>query len=135
MLFIYAILHSFMSTVETTVYGTYTAFISTSMNFINANELSISFNAISTCNNIQQHQRMNIWTFGHSDITNIFSILHNGWSLTQIENQSHCMTNNGVLELYNNTICIKNQWVASFIQNGQSLMWTDKHWCSNNNHL
>ena len=48
---------------------------------------------------------MNNCIFGQSNITNLLSISHNGWSLTPIENQLHGMTINCVLETYNNTIC------------------------------
>ena len=86
------------------LYGKYT-FISTSMNFINANEISITlFACVLTFNSI------NGWTislFGQSNITKILSISRNGWSLTPIENQLHSMTINCVLETFNNTICIE----------------------------
>ena len=54
------------------LYGKYT-FISTSMNFIYAKELTLF-----TCINIQLQQRMKNWTFGRSKITNVLSISRNG---------------------------------------------------------
>ena len=52
----------------------------------------------------------------------------------------HSMTINGILERYN---IIQFAWrrtinctfVQTFIQNGQLLTWTDKHWCFSNKQL
>ena len=115
------------------LYGKYT-FISTSMNFIIVNELSIMlFAYVLTFNSINGRT---IAPFDNQT-TSILSILHNEWLLTPIENQLHSMTINGILETYNNAQrrIINCTFRQLFIWYGQSLTWTDKHAFSNNSQL
>ena len=78
---------------------------------------------------------MNNCTFGQTNTTNILSISRNGRSLTPIKNQLHSMTIHCVLETiqFAQRRTINSTFVQPFIQNGQSLTWTDKYWCFSNN--